>query len=159
MAIQWSLWVWPRQRRPDSLDLERARAAGLSLEAWRARQRSVEARSSSDWADVLDAGGEPEWDRRKRHDRQRQAYGFAFDPMRALRADQLTAGSSGTGQQRRTVVHAVAVDTVLRGRLKRNPGEALCKPDLAPHDWGQAAPDARITCKTCRRLLDPHARN
>lgn len=85
--------------------------------------------------------------------RQRQRYGFAFDPARALRADQLTPGSSSSGQQPGGVVHALTAQPVCRGRLKRGGGEALCNPRLHPFEWAYADPDHPVTCPKCQEIL------
>ena len=102
-----------------------------------------------------DLKGDP--DARARADRHavlRARHGFAFDPARALRADQLSFGSSGTGQQPHGVVHALTAHPVWRGRLVRGTGEALCNPRLRPYEWAYAAPDHPVTCPKCRAILE-----
>ena len=116
-----------------------------------AMARDGEIRAASYTGDLK--GDLDEASRLARHDRLRHRHGFAFDPARALRSDQLTLGSSATGQQPSGVVHALAAHDINRGRLKRREGEALCNARLHPIEWAFADPEHPVTCPKCREIL------
>lgn len=108
---------------------------------------------SASYSDETRADPDPA-SRAERHERLRWRYGFAFDPVRALRADQLTQGSSETGQQPSGVVHALTVHDIHRGRLVRQAAQALCAPNLKPFEWAFADPDHPVTCPKCRAIME-----
>lgn len=69
-----------------------------------------------------------------------------------IRLSGLSERSDGTGMNRSSVYHAIAIKPIKKGRLSRSPGEFLCS--RAGAKFGhRAVPGGKIDCDDCHQKI------
>ena len=138
-----------------------ADAVGMTVEQHRQHQcEQAEAeRRARHEAAVEKARAEAEA-RRERHRAFAAAQGIpvAYQPWMALVRGGLTEGSRGNGADSRSVVHAQVLDAFRAGRVTRQRGDVLCRPNWTPsfgdgHSRPPEPGEQEITCPKCQEML------
>ena len=150
---------------------ERAAEAGISVEEQRAQeQQQAERHAAEEARQEADRQTQLQEARAKRDAKRQQlgdalGLGVACHVGHIVKLSGLSASSAGNGWDRATVWHVVIDAPLASGRLRRSPGDLLCRSRATLgarsmgisgiDDWAyDSDPDPETTPITCRTCLE-----